>query len=108
MATLVRKWASEPNIDSESDTQSRSIFSEDDPNSSATELEVDDSEVEDLRQSIVFHRSQGRARSRRSSWSNRLISREFEHWIELVKYIYVFSMFSEYPLTRTTKLLRKD
>jgi len=49
MATLLCKesWTKEPDIDSGSDAMSCSIFSEEDLNSPATELESDDSETED-------------------------------------------------------------
>jgi len=85
MATSLCKgsWTTELDIDSESDAGSRSIFSEEDPGSSATELESDDPEAEEIRQSIAFHQGQGRAKTRRKETSESLITREFERWAVL-------------------------
>lgn len=38
------------------------------------------SEGERLRQRILYHKNQGRSKSRRSDWSNKLVNREFEFW----------------------------
>jgi len=85
MATSLRRgsWTIEPDMDSESDARSCSIFSKEDPDSSATELESDDSEAEEIRRSIAFHQGQGRARTRRKDKSESVITREFEHWAVL-------------------------
>ena len=44
--------------------------------------EESSSEGERIRQRIAFHKGQGRAKSKRSEWSNTLVSREFQHWEE--------------------------
>jgi len=85
MAIPIHKNAAPPDSEWGSSTESHSIFSEDGSDSSATEFDIsDDSEAEELKQSVTFHRDQGRSKSRRSSWSNGLINREFQHWAQSV------------------------
>jgi hypothetical protein len=67
-------------LDAGSDAESRpssDVDTDTDP-----ELDVgSDDEGEQLRQQIVFHKSQGRARSRRTPWSNGLVGKEYANWI---------------------------
>ncbi|KAF2179944.1 hypothetical protein K469DRAFT_715808 [Zopfia rhizophila CBS 207.26] len=48
---------------------------------SDTEVEEDaDSEGNLLRQRMAFHKSQGRAKSKRGEWAEKLVAREFREW----------------------------
>ena len=67
-----------------STTEADPVFSESDSDASATGGEYSEleAEAEDLRRRIAYHRGQGRAKSRRSPWSAKLINWEFERWTE--------------------------
>jgi hypothetical protein len=43
-----------------------------------------DGERDDLLQRMAFHKSQGRARSRRKAWSQSLVEREVDFWRQCV------------------------
>lgn len=47
----------------------------------------EDSEGESLRKRIEYHKSQGRAKSRRSAWSSSLVARQVEIWREYVSHL---------------------
>jgi hypothetical protein len=74
------KVCSEPTSHSEtrSDTEVEEELSSD------TEKEDVDSEGKVLRERIAFHKGQGRAKSKRSDWSNSLVTREFKWWEQYV------------------------
>ena len=65
-------------------TEDDPVFSESDSDSPATggEYSESETETEDLRRRIAYHRSQGRAKSRRTPWSDKLVNWEFQHWTE--------------------------
>jgi len=52
-----------------------------------------DPEGEFLRKRIDYHESAGRAKPRRSDWTNGLVKREVEHWQKLVPTSYILDLF---------------
>jgi hypothetical protein len=52
-----------------------------------------DIEGEYLRKRIDYHESEGRAKPRRSNWTNSLVKREFEYWQKQVPTSHILYLF---------------
>ena len=75
----------DPDPDPASDTRSESesgLEYDSDPDTHPDVALDSDSEGELLRKRIAYHKGAGRAKSRRSDWSKKLVRRETEHWQE--------------------------
>ncbi|KAJ9634908.1 hypothetical protein H2199_008772 [Coniosporium tulheliwenetii] len=85
-----RETVTDPDPDPASDTRSESESGSESYSNPDTNPDValdSDSEGELLRERIAFHKGAGRAKSRRSDWSKKLVAREVEHWQDFCRKI---------------------
>lgn len=83
--TRIRDTKSCLSSDNESEVGSDSEYEAySDPDTDPDMVGNSDTEGIQLRQMIAFHKDQGRAKSKRSPWSNSLVASEFKHWEKYV------------------------